>query len=818
MIRNYVTIALRNMLRQKGYTLINVVGLSLGLATAILMLRYIQSEFNVDRWHSKGDRIYSVLREIRSGGESTFYRGVSGGLAAAIEQNFPGVEETVRIFPFGADVEYAGQHGRLNICIADATIFKVFDYSFVSGSAVTAFSNPNSMAITRSEAQRLFGNDDPIGKTLSVKQEVTSGDFTITAILEDIPFNTTLRFGAVVTQPNPSNDASVNAWEGWAGNFSWRPVRIYVLVREGVDINPIRARISSLIDRFMGPEIARNNDYHLQPFREAYLYSRRDYNIGRADITRVYQFAAIATIVLVIACINFTNLSTARSRRRAGEVGLRKVTGAYRSQLIGQFLGESILTSLLASILSVVLVKLAIPEFNALFNRQVTLDLTAEPWLVGALLVFAVVVGTAAGAYPALFLSAFQPSDTLKGTHHPRSSGQWIRKALVVVQFAISIVLLIGTGVVYQQMHYVMTKDLGYDTSQLLTLSIFSTDQGQLAAGAPKLADRYNVVKQAFLNHPNVLDACAYRWKLGRSGGMKRSVGPEGHEGTDWRMPVLEVDEDFLDFFDIKLVSGRKFDLIRFPADTSHAFILNETAVKILGWDAHDPGEKAALGKAFKWEDPYRRRVGQVVGVVRDFHYGPLRSRIGPAALHIRNKQFYQLALRVLSEHMDDTLSFLEETWTQFAPINRPFSYEFWDQQFERMYREESRVQSLTLWSSGIAISLACLGLFGLASYATEERRKEIGVRKTLGATTRSVVALVSREFIVMVLIAAAIATPVAWTVSRGWLDNFAYRTDLGPTVFILGAAVALIIAQLTVTFHAYRAARTDPVLALRDE
>ena len=433
--------AWRNMLRQKGYTLINVLGLSIGLATTTLIVRYIQSEFSVDRWHSKSNRIYRVLRETRSGGESTFRSGTSGALAAAIEQDFPEVEEAVRTFRVGIDVFYEEKASRFGLCIADTTIFRVFDFPFVSGSVETAFPNPSSIAISQSIAYRLFGDDDPIGKTLTLRHRYTTGEYTITAVLKDIPRNTTLRFGAVITSPNVKGPAEV--WNGWSGNNAWRPVEVYLLIREGATIDRLRAQISTLIERYMGPEIARNNDYHLQAFRDVYLYSRRDYDMGWSDINRVYQFAAIAAIVLAIACINFTNLATARSARRAGEVGLRKVTGAHRSQLVGQFLGESIVTTLLASALSVVIVKLVIADFNAFFQKQLTLDLMEEPVLAIALLGIAVVVGVVAGAYPALFLSSFQPSETLKGSLRTGSAGHTIRKALVVAQFAISIILLI---------------------------------------------------------------------------------------------------------------------------------------------------------------------------------------------------------------------------------------------------------------------------------------------------------------------------------------------------------------------------------------
>lgn len=805
------------MMRQPGYTAINVVGLAIGLATCTLIVRYIQSEFSVDSWQSKGDRIYRVLRETRSAGGVHRDAGTSGALASAIEQDFPEVEKAIRVWQGFSDLQFDGEWTSLGLVIADTTVFRAFDYSFVRGSVETSFPDPSAMVLTESTAKRIFGDRDPLGQTLTLKSRHYFGDFTITGILRDIPRNTTLRFEAMITRP--SSWGALEAWDAWYPIFTWRPVRTYVLLHEGASLDNLRTKLSSLIGKHMGPDIAKNNDYLLQPFRDIYLYSGRDFDVwGGSDIRRLYQFVAIAALVLAIACINFTNLATARSARRAGEVGLRKVTGAQRSQLIGQFLGESVVTSLLALILAYVIARLAIGDFNAFFDEQISLDVIDEPLLGIVLLGIGISVGLVAGAYPALYLSSFQPFETLKGTFRAGLRGQTIRKALVVAQFTISIVLIVGTGVIYQQIQYLTTRNLGYNTEQLVTLPIFSTDQNQARMDAVKLADRYRVIKRTFLSHPTVIEASAYRWLMGWSGGMIRSVEAEGHEGTDWRMRVLEVDEDYLDLFDLEMVSGRKFDPVRFPADTSTAFILNETAARVLGWDDTESGVTTAIGKFFKWEDPRRNRAGHVIGVVKDFHYGRLHNPIGPVAMIIRSAQFSNLALRVRTENMDETLSFLEKTWKRFAPENRGFRYTFWDQQVEQMYRDESRVQSLTLLSSCVAILLACMGLFGLASYATEERRKEIGVRKTLGASTSGVVALVSREFIIMVLFAAVLAIPAAWYITRGWLDNFAYRTDLGPLVFILGAGAALTVAQLTVTFHAYRAARMDPVLALRDE
>ena len=809
------------MLRQKGYTLINILGLAVGTATFILVIRYVQDEFSFDRWHTKGDRIYNVIRETRSGGKSVYSRGTSGGLARAISETFPEVEKVVRVMGAFPNVVYDGKRSELGVWIIDPDVmFSVFDYPFINGSPETAFPHPNSIALTELNARRLFGDEDPIGKTLALSSDTIFGDYTVTAILKDLPLNGTRRFGAIATQP--TTPIAHTLWDDWIPTYSYRPVWTYILLKDNADRPGLESKLSSLIDRHMGADIARNNDYHLQPLRDMHLYSRRDFGTtagpgNYGDINRLYQFVAIALVVLAIACINFTNLTTARSARRAGEVGLRKVAGAHRSQLIGQFLSESVLTAFVSLFLASTLVRLVLPDFNAFFRKQLTLDLTTEPLLAAELAGIALLVALLAGAYPAVFLSRFQPIETMKGTFRAGTHGQWLRKALVSVQFAISITLLIGTAVIYQQLQFIRNKDLGYDLEQVVIVRIFSTDQNT-TPGTPRLADRYKVVKQAFSDHPNVLEASAYRWGIGWGGGIIRSVEPEGHEATDWRMPVLEVDEDYLDFYKIALVSGRRFDPITFPADTSRAFLLNQTAVDVLGWSSDKSASNTAIGKTFKWKDKERNRVGRVVGFVSDFHYVPLRDRIGPVALILRNTQFYRLALRVRTENIDETIAFFKKIWARFVPEDHPFRFVFANQDFENIYREEQRIQSLTFLSSTIAITLACMGLFGLASYAVQERRKEIGIRKTLGATVPGLIKLVSREFVVMVLVASAIAAPFAWSIMRGWLDNFAYRTDLGPLVFIFASAITLIIAQLTITFHAYRAAQADPVLALRDE
>ena len=691
-------------------------------------------------------------------------------------------------------------------------LFEIFDFPFARGNLETAFPNPNAIAITESAAKRLFGDEDPIGKTITADSNHHGGERTITAVLKDVSHNSTLQFDYVSTGGFTSPGAKY-VWENWIPTDGWRPVNTYFLLREGVDLKGLSAKLPEFIDRYMGAEIARTNAYHLQPLNRIYLYSRQDYNLDWyfGDIDRVYQFGAIAFLVLAIGCINFTNLTTAQSARRAHEVGLRKVSGAYRSQLMGQFLGESVLTSLVALVLALVAVKFVLPEFNAFFFKQLELNLLSDPLLTIALVGIAVFVGLLAGVYPAFFLSAYEPTETLKGAFRAGSRGQWIRKGLVVVQFAISIILIASTGVIYRQLDFIKNKHLGFNMEQMVLMPIFVLDQETKSDPGQKLAARYATVKQAFLNHPNVLEATAYRWRTGWGGGITRTIRAEGHEGIDWRMPLLEVDEDYLDVFQIELIEGRKFDPIAFPTDTSKAFIINQTAVARLGWD--DP-----IGKSFEWIDRVRNRKGTVVGVVKDFHYSPLREKIEPVALTLRSPQFYNLGVRVKAKNMEETLAFFEKTWKKFVPADQSFDYLMWDQQFEYMYYAEQRAQALTLLSSGMAILLACMGLFGLAAFTVEQRVKEIGVRKVLGASVSNIVILVSRTFAIMVLIANLFAWPVAYFAMRNWLDGFAYRTDLSWWIFVLSGAVALAIALFTVSFHALRAALSNPVEALRHE
>ena len=811
MFRNYWVVALRNLNRQKSFGALNILGLAIGLGTCILIALYIRDELSFDGWHTKGDRIYRVIRETRAGGQSDYLPFTSGALAGALERDFPEVEKAVRLWAGEVDVRVDDKKFQLSAWIADPELFEIFDLPFAQGDPQTAFPNPNAIAIAESAAKRLFGNDDPIGKSIDVESNHLGGVRAIAAVLKDVPRNSTLGYGEVdYIGTGGIAEESQYVWEDWIPTDGWRPVNTYFLLREGADPKTLAAKLPAFIERHLGAEIARTNAYHLQPLARTHLYSLHDYKLDwYGDIDRVYQFGAIAFLVLAIGGINFANLTTARSARRTREVGLRKVAGAHRLQLMGQFLGESVLAALFALALALVAVKFVLPAFNAFFFKQLALDLSGG--FAIALLGIAILVGLLAGAYPAFFLSAYEPAETLKGAFRAGSRGQWIRKGLVVAQFAISIILLASTGVIYRQLDYLADKRLGFNMDQMVLMPIFVLDQETESDPGRRLAARYATVKRAFLAHPNALEATAYRWWMGWGGGLVRTIRAEGHEGTDWRMPLLEVDEDYLDVFQIERVQGRKFDPIAFPTDTSTAFVINETAVAKLGWD--DP-----IGKTFEWVDRTRNRKGTVIGVVRDFHYSPLREKIGPVALTLRSQQFYNLGVRVKAENMEETLAFFEKTWRRFAPADRPFEHDMWDGHFEDMYDRERRAQALTLLASGMAISLACMGLFGLSALAIEQRVKEIGVRKVLGASAFQIAILICRTFAAMVAIASVLACPIAYFAMRNWLDGFAYRTDLSWWLFALSGAVALAIALLTVGYHALRAALSNPVDALRHE
>jgi len=811
MVGNYFTVAVRNLLRHKVFSAINILGLAVGVACCVLIALYIQDEWRYDGFHDRGDRIYRVVRENVGGKiNPRVEERTSGPLAPALQKDFPEVEQAVRMMGLTAKVwvRYKDAVYDFVFRTVDTHFLEVFSFPMLRGDPGSALADPYTVVMTESAARRYFGNDDPLGKTLTCEDTFFEGDYVVTGILRDIPSNSSLQFDMLTSTVSRGFQ---RVWENWQGPASWRPIQTYVLLAKGQSHMQLEKKLPAFLRRYLGEDAADKLAYHLQPLHRIHLYSTADYGMTQdfgllpyGDIQRVSLFGAIAVLILLIACTNYMNLTTARSASRAKEIGIRQAAGAHRAQLVGQFLFESGFLSLLALGLGLALAALALPMLSGFLGKALSLRaevVRSVPILFG----FAVVVSLLAGGYPALFLSASRPVDVLKGRSGARVKGAWMRKGLVVFQFAIAILLIVGTAVIYKQMNFIRQKRLGYNPELLVTMPIFGMDRKIQKVFNDLLAFRYRTVKQEFLKHPGILKATAFRWDMGpEGGGMLQDIRAEGMEDAV-QMRVQEADEDFLDTYGIELVSGRNF-LSDIQSDLTEAFILNETAVRLLGW-------QNPLGRIVTWAG----RRGPVIGVVKDFHDRSLREEIAPTAIVFRLHQFWSLAVRVQAKDIPGTLAFLKQTWEQFMPT-RPFMYSFVDENLARMYQAEMKLWRMSQTFSMLAVFVACLGLFGLASFAAEQRTKEIGIRKVLGASLPGITLLLSKDFLKPVLVANAIAWPLAYAAADLWLQNFAYRVGIEVWPFLMGSVLAFMIALLTVSFQSVKAALANPVEALRYE
>ena len=816
MIKNYLTVAIRNLMRHKLYTSINVLGLAIGLACGILILLYIQQEFSVDRDHTLGDRIYKVIREERGSTQTTYSSGTSGALGPALEETFPEVETTVRIWQqWGVSAKYGERQGQYISALVDDNFLDVFDFPLIKGDLETAFRTPYSAVITDDMAQHLFGDTDPMGKTFSIDIRSFPGEYTVTGIVKkshlssDLYLPSDLYFQILLTTIPPVGETQ-EVWTMWMPLQLWRPIKTYVLLKAEQNAEILQAKMQSLLRSYMGDEVAAKNTYHLQPLHRVYLYGESDFNpAANSPIQKIYMLTVIGLIVVVIACVNFTNLATARAVTRKREVGVRKVVGAHRLQLMVQFLSESLLLTCAALLIALALVELFLPLFNQFVYSDLHLNMAIVIAGAPAVLTLTLIVGLLAGWYPAFFLSSFRPVTALKSSAFSSPGSTGLRKGLVVFQFGMSILLVICTLVVYQQLRFIDTKDMGFTRDHIVSLPIFLRDFKKESNPQMRLSARYQMVKQVFLEHPNILSASALRYRITGYGGLPRLIWPNGDRTKERTIRINEVDDSFFETFDIPLLRGRTFSA-DVASDTSQAIILNETAVHLLGWE-EDP-----IGKQIESPE-FQNQTLTVIGVVKDYHSLTLREEIAPMGFLARWEVFYSLALRIRPENTAQTLSFLETQWKRFVP-DEPFEYYFLDEIIYLHYFDERRTGKMLGVFSLLAIFVACLGLFGLAAFMVQARTKEIGVRKILGASTPHLMMLLSREFMLLILLANGIAWPIAYYLMHDWLSGFAYQTDLNVLPFVASAIMALIIAFGTVSMQAIRAARSNPIDALRYE
>jgi putative ABC transport system permease protein len=811
MYRNYLMIAWRNLLKKKGYSAINILGLALGIACCLLIFMYVDYERSFDTYHTKGDRIYRVLHGSREETTDSYWVWSNAPIGQALLDNFPEIDKVVQfsgrsdilltrgdIAPEAGETPLQPSHQEEDVFFMDSTAFDVFSWKLIKGDPKTALVAPYSIVLTESAAKKYFGDEDPLGKTLKGSDSpgrANPGEYLVTGVMEDVPANSHFRFNMLLSMTTfrKSNPELWNAW-GYADFYT------YFLANEQFDLAKFEEKEPEFIKRMM-----KNPDSKykivIEPLKDMYLGTVAQRQPGETgNISNLYIFSIIGLFVLTIAIINFMNLSTARSMERWKEVGIRKSIGAERKSLVSQFMGESFVIVGFSMAVALVIVVIALPSMNSITGRTMTINhfitLQSAGWLIAATLL----IGLIAGSYPAFVLSSFNPVAVLKGMGKTGKLGVALRRGLVVFQFSLSIALIAGTIVVYFQMNHILNKDLGFDKEQMLILD-YNYDG--------KVNSIREALKTEMESIPSVVSSSYTRSVPGGyfPNAYTEIVTPDGEMKGD-AQPVFQVGIDFINHYGLELVAGRSYSR-DYPSDTIGGLVLNEAAARQYGYS--NPAD--IVGKKYKqWG-----REGEVIGVLKNFNYISLHKSIEPLTLPFEPYACRYMTLKVKPSDVAQTIEQVREVWSRLAP-HRPFLYSFLDDDFDRQYQKDVNFRKLFLTFSSLAILIACLGLFGLATYTAELRTKEIGIRKVLGANVNSIVALLSRDFIMLIAIAMLLATPVAWYSMSRWLEGFAYRIDMQFWIFLLAGFVAIIIAAVTIGFQALKAARGNPVNSLRSE
>ena len=806
MIKNYLKIALRNLRKYKTYAVINMAGLAVGMAGCLLIVLFVQDELNYERFHDNADRIVRLVEDQVQGDRVGRLATTYTPLAPALTTEFPAVEAAVRFYPYPVLVRYgdAKKFQEDHFVLADSTVFDVFSFRLIRGEADAALAQPFTVVLTASTARKYFDDADPIGQVLTVRDDDGERDYTVTGVVEDAPRNSHLQFDMLASY---SSSRIFAPWMHSRGNWDWPPIYTYALLADGADPAALEAQLPALAQKYMGERRSSYRTLLLEPLTRIRLFSQRENEPSpTSDITYVSIFSLIAFFILLIACINFMNLATARAANRAREVGMRKVLGAQRTQLIRQFLSESILLAMLAMVLAIVLIELLLPALNAVSGKALTTASLFHWTTPLALLAMVLFVGVLAGSYPAFYLSASRPIRSLRGAkERGGSAAATLRKGLVVFQFAVSIVLIVGTTIIFRQLDYIQNQRLGFDKEHVVVVPL--RDQ----------ADQINsaALKQQWQQIPNVLSVAATSGVPGIASGLHDFwVFPDNTRQDSLELMTLTVDHDFVETLGLDLLAGRDFSE-DFPTDATEAFLINESAAKKLGWT--DPiGQEFTL-RYYVYDAIMKR--GAVIGLVRDFQYHSLHRAIDPTVLHIVTASYYSdyITARIGPRDVPKTLARMAERWQSFN-ADRPFEYVFLDETFDALYRAEERLGRLFGYFSILAILIACLGLFGLAAFTAEQRTKEIGVRKVMGATVGGIVMLLSKDLLKLIAVAFVVGAPLAYVAMNQWLLGFADRVALSWPIFLTAGLAALGIAWLTVGYHALKAALADPVTALRYE
>lgn len=805
MLKNYLKIALRQAWRNPSTTLINVAGLSIGISICLLIGLFVWDEWQFDQHHPDKDRTYRITTESGGEGGADQWAGTSPAYGPALISDFPEVENTLRLYQIRQKLlfsreedSFLEEHG----FFAENSIFDFFELPFEQGNPENALREPNTIVLTQPLAQKYFGSENPVGQTL----KINNNEVTVTGVLSPQSPHFHLDFDYLLTFENLKNDVSEERINSWV----WQDFYSYIKVHPGTDLTAFNDKLSRYVEQHAHPQTKVHGFYYypiLQPLTDIHLHSGNFVNDAavRGNNRYVNGLALVGLFLLIIACINFINMSTARAAKRANEVGVRKATGAQQSQLRKQFLTEAVIIVTIAMLIAIPLTLLSLPFLNNFTDKTLEFPILTNIYFPLILVGLILLIGLLAGSYPAFVLAAFRPASVLKGGMvKPSSHVNWLRKSLVTTQFSLSILLISCVLIIFRQINFLNETDLGFAKEQLVHFPM----KGSMFKNTEN-------TKEEFLKIPGVSSASVCFGIPGDIVSGDNIIVP-GENRRNLQARIFNIDHDYLQTMGMEIVAGRDFSK-SISTDATEAFIVNETALRNLDIAA-TPEE--AIGKRLEWQmwtenDTIKR--GAIIGVVKDFHYNSMHENVETTVLQIFPDSYWKIVLRLEAGNMAETIAAIEEKWDAFE-TGYPIDYQFVDAGFQAMYENEQKLSSLLLIFTVLAVFIACIGAFGLAIYATEQKRKEIGIRKVLGASVGSIVALMSKDFLKLVLIALLIATPIAWFLMKSWLNDFAYRIEMQWWMFALAGLLALLIAFLTVGSQSFKAALTDPVKSLRSE
>lgn len=800
MFENYFKTAWRNLIKNKFFSAINILGLSIGLACCILMFLFIQYELGYDKFNPNAELIYRVTSQSYGPNGKTDLAVTPAPWAPLMLKDYPEIKTYTRLLK--AEKTDIGRPGlqhfyESDLLYADSTLFDVFRLQIVKGDSKKALDAPNSIILTAETAKKYFGDENPIGKTLEVNSFVGKITAEVTAVAKELPANAHFKFNSIV---------SLQTLGDLSWMWSFHMFQTYLLLNPGASAGELETKLPAFADKYINnnPQADGKQDIHLQPVTSIHLHSNMVGEIGvNSDITYIYVFGGVAIFVLLIACFNFTNLSTARSLTRAKEVGLRKVVGAERRQLLGQFLSETTLFALISLLFALAITWLVLPLFNQVSERELGLHLAKNSSLFLLLFSLVVTVGLVAGFYPALVLSAFKPVEVLKGKFIKNNKGVSFRKFLVTLQFAVSIILIASTILVKRQLNFLQNKKLGFDKENVAIITL------------PKDKDSTVLVslKASLLNEPSVVSVAASSSVPGVNVPVNQVNDGSADLNKAQSMQMLFTDEGLVSALKMKMIAGRSLSA-DYPTDKTEGFVVNEEVVRKLRWK--DP--QAALGKTIQWVRPDKvLKKGSVIGVVENFNISPLSQAVQPLVMHYSALRLQYLYVRFRQISSATAINAVEKKFTEFFP-KQSFEYSFLDDTLNHLYTSEQKLSTIFSWFSLLAIVIACLGVLGLSLYSIQQRTKEIGIRKVLGAGVANITTELLKEFLKPMLIASVAAIPITWFLMHRWLQDFAYRTNISWWIFVVAGALAIAIALITMSSQTIRAARANPVKSLRSE